>query len=318
MSAHHHPHSHDRPHDHRLSSSRRTLLGAVVFTAGFACIEAVGGWVSGSLALISDAGHMVTDSLALAMGALAAWAAAQPPSTRHSFGWQRAEVMGAFINALAMVAVVVFIATEAVGRLRDPVPVNGGLVTLIAAIGLAINLAVFRLLHGGEQDLNVRAATLHVLGDLLGSVGALVAGLVVYWTGWNPIDPLLSLLICALLMASTLKLLLEVVHTLMEGVPHGIDLNRVGDSMTAVAGVQEIHDLHIWGLSSGNSYLSAHVVVDRLEDWPEVLSALNRLLCERQGVRHITLQPEPPSHRIRTPQDPYTAGHRGQCAAAEA
>ncbi len=157
-----------------------------------------------------------------------------------------------------------------------------------------------------------------MLGDLLGSVGALVAGLVVYWTGWNPIDPLLSLLICALLMASTLKLLLEVVHTLMEGVPHGIDLNRVGDSMTAVAGVQEIHDLHIWGLSSGNSYLSAHVVVDRLEDWPEVLSALNRLLCERQGVRHITLQPEPPSHRIRTPQDPYTAGHRGQCAAAEA
>ena len=201
--------------------------------------------------------------------------------------------MAALANGLFMLVVVGSIAYHAVERLRQPHEVAGGIVMVVAALGLVVNLVVARILHGGEQNLNTRAALLHVLGDLLGSVAALLAGIVVTLTGWNPIDPLLSLLICALILVSSMRLLRDVLHVLMEGVPPYIDLPEVGRAMAAVPGVHSIHDLHIWTLSSGLVALSAHVVIDDMRQWTRVLSDLQRLLKERYAIEHVTLQPEP-------------------------
>ncbi|WP_163144116.1 cation diffusion facilitator family transporter, partial [Arhodomonas sp. KWT] len=186
---HDHRHGHGHDHDHTPSSGRALLIG-LVLTGGFALVELVAGWLSGSLALIGDAGHMVTDSLALGLGALASRLSQRPPSERHSFGFQRAEIVGALVNAGFMLVVVAWIAYEAVQRLIHPVEVQGGMVLVVAAIGLAMNVVVLRVLHGGEQNLNTQGAILHVLGDLLGSVAALASGLVIALTGWFPIDPL--------------------------------------------------------------------------------------------------------------------------------
>ena len=260
---------------------------------GFAVVEALGGWWADSLALLSDAGHMVSDATALGLAAFAAWVAQQPPSARHSYGLVRAEAVAALANGLFMLVVVGSIAYHAIERLRQPHEVDGGIVIVIATLGLVVNLVVVRILHSGEQNLNTRAALLHVLGDLLGSVAALLAGIVVTLTGWNPIDPLLSLLICALILASSMRLLRDVLHVLMEGVPPYIDLPEVGRAMAAVPGVRSIHDLHIWTLSSGLVALSAHVVIDDMRQWTRVLSDLQRLLKERYAIEHVTLQPEP-------------------------
>ncbi|MGH8497010.1 MAG: cation diffusion facilitator family transporter [Gammaproteobacteria bacterium] len=281
-------------HEHRRHvAGGGRLLAALVFTAAFALVEAVGGWLSGSLALIGDAGHMLTDSSALAIGALAVWFARRPPSHRHSYGLQRAEVIGALINALFMVAVVVAIGMAAVQRLQSPQPINALAVMVIASIGLLVNAGVAFLLSRGEQTLNIRAAMLHVLGDLLGSLGALAAGIVVYFTGWLPIDPILSLFICVLILVSSFRLLRDVVHVLLEGVPREIDYHEVGRAMARVEGVNEVHDLHIWTLSSVSYSLSAHVRVGDMADWPAVLDRLSSVLAERFGIEHVTLQAEP-------------------------
>ncbi|RMD71268.1 MAG: cation transporter [Gammaproteobacteria bacterium] len=266
---------------------------ALGLTLSFAFIEALGGWWAGSLALISDAGHMVTDATALGLAALAAWIARRPPSPRHSYGLGRAEVLAALLNALFMLALVAGITVAAIRRLQHPQPVMGEAVMAIAALGLAINLAVAWTLSRGEQTLNVRAALLHVLADLWGSVAALLSGAIIYFTGWTPIDPLLSFLICLLILYSSLKLLREAVHVLMEGVPLHIDLAQVGRAMAGVEGVLSVHDLHIWSLSSGKVALSAHVVLDDLSRWPRLLPRLQNLLRERFGIDHVTLQPEP-------------------------
>lgn len=271
----------------------RSLLWAFCFTLGLALIEAVGGWWAGSLALLGDAGHMFSDTTALGLAALAAWVARQPPSLRHSYGLVRAEAVAALFNGFFMVAVVMGITWQAVQRLQEPVPVAGGTVIAIAAAGLVVNLIVFRMLHAGEKTLNVRAALLHVLGDLLGSVAALISGVVIYSTGWTAIDPLLSFFICALILFSSLRLLREVLHVIMEGVPHYLDLRQVGSTMAAVAGVAEVHDLHIWTLASGRVALSAHVVIHDMAQWDALLDELRHLLREQYDIEHVTLQPEP-------------------------
>ena len=278
-------------HDHHTGSRR--LIVSLVFTTGFAVVEAVGGWLSGSLALLSDAAHMATDSSALALGALAAWIARKPPSQRHSYGLQRAEVIGALVNALLMVAVVVAIFMAALRRLDAPQPVDGGIVIVIAFLGLAVNAAVAWILTRGTRTLNVRAALLHVLGDLLGSVGALAAGVVIYVTGWLPIDPILSMFISVLILASSFRLLYDVTHVLLEGVPRQLDYEAVGRAMAGVHGIEEIHDLHIWALSSMSFSLSAHVRIADMDDWPAVLGRLSELLSREFSIEHVTLQPEP-------------------------
>jgi len=284
---------HDHVHHRRGSGHLRPLVWGLVITFVFAMVEAVGGWLSGSLALLGDAGHMATDSLSLALGAVAALLARRPADRELSFGWGRAEVLAAIVNAVFMLLIVIGIGYAAVDRLRDPQPVAGGTVMLIAFIGLLVNVLVAWTLQRGEQTLNIRGALLHVMGDLLGSVAALVAGSVIYFTGWTPIDPLLSLLICVLILFSSLRLLRDAVDVLMERVPRELSLPVVGETLATVEGVRSVHDLHIWRLDSSTISLSAHIVVDDLQAWPAVLERLRQALIVRFGIDHITLQPEP-------------------------
>jgi len=242
---------------------------------------------------------MATDGAALGLAALAAWAARRPASAKHSFGLGRAEMFAALANSLVMLVVVVLLAVEAFARFEHPVPVRGGAVSAVAAAGLAINLLVARLLSGGAHNMNTRGALLHVLGDILGSVAALASGLVIAVTGWTPIDPLLSLFIAVLLVASSLRLLRDAVHALMEGVPPELSLPEVGTAMAAVPGVVSVHDLHIWMLSGERVSLSAHVVVEDLARWEDTLRELQHLAAERFRIDHVTLQPEPQRRVLR-------------------
>jgi cobalt-zinc-cadmium efflux system protein len=284
---HHQPH-----HHHHHGGGGLSLRISVGLTLCYALVEAMGGLWSGSLTLLGDAGHMFTDAVALGLAATAAWLATRPPSARHSWGLGRAEVVAALANALFMVALVGMIAVEAIARLRTPGAVNGGAVTLIAAVGLVINGAVAWVLSRSESTLNVRAALLHVIGDLLGSVAALVAGAVIWLTGWTPIDPILALGVCLLILSSTLRLLIESLQVVMEGVPAHLDLPEVGRAMAGVEGVRSVHDLHIWTVASGQVALSAHVVIHDLRGWRPVLESLNHLLHDRFRIEHTTLQPE--------------------------
>ena len=286
-----HTHTHELPHRHH-AGKHLSFFWPVALTLGFACVEAIGGWLTGSLALLGDAGHMFSDSAALGLAWLASWIALKPPSRRHSYGLARAEVIVALINGLLMLAVVGGIVLEAVQRLTHPQPVAGGEVLLIAFVGLLINVAVAWHLHHGHDDINSRAALLHVMGDLLGSLAAMAAGAVIYFTGWTRIDPLLSLLISALILVSTFNLLREALHVLMEGVPFHLDLHQVEHAMSDMPGVVSVHHVHIWTLSSGRVALSAHVVVHDLHGWMQVLPALRAMLDERYGINHVTLQPE--------------------------
>lgn len=283
-------HSHE--HHGSPATGLRRLVLALILTLGYAVIETMGGLWSGSLALLGDAGHMFSDGAALAVAVFAAWLARRPPSRWHTYGLVRAEVIAALFNSLLMLAVVTGIVIEAIDRLQQPRPVPGMAVMVVAAIGLGVNMLVLTALSHGEQDLNTRGAVLHVLGDLLGSVAALMAGAVIYFTGWMPIDPLLSLVICALILFSTLRLLRESLHVLMEGVPRHLDVTSVGRQLAAIPGVRSVHDLHIWTPAAGRAALSAHVVVDDLTEWMTILDAIRSMLLARFGIDHVTLQPE--------------------------
>lgn len=287
-----HTHDHSAHHDHTPSTQGNTWRWALLLTLGFAVVEAIGGWWFNSLALLGDAGHMFSDGVALGLAAVAAWISRRPPSAQHSYGLMRAEVIAALLNSLLMMVVVIGIVVEAIKRLQQPQSVSGAAVMSIALIGLVINIIVALVLSRGEHNMNTRAALLHVIGDLLGSVAALIAGAVIYYTGWMPIDPILSLVICALILYSTLRLLRDALHVLMEGVPPHLDLRAVGKSLANVNGVSSIHDLHIWMLSSGMPALSAHVVLAQMTDWTRILNEMRNLLRQRYGIDHVTLQPE--------------------------
>jgi cobalt-zinc-cadmium efflux system protein len=296
------------PHDHAVDSldSGEThthhhlghegasggLIAALLLTLAFAAVEAGVGWWAGSLALMADAAHMVTDSSALGLAAAAAWLARRPPSLSHSYGLVRAEVLAALFNGVLMLALIGFIVHEAIQRFGAPHDIAGGAVVGVAAIGLGVNLAVAWVLHRGEQTLNSRAALLHVMGDALGSVAAIASGVVILTTGWTPIDPLLSLFVALLILVSALRLLREVLHVLMEGVPSRIHLDAVGHDLAALPGVVRVHDLHVWTLSSGTVALSAHMELRDLADWPHLLAAAREALSRQHGITHVTLQPE--------------------------
>lgn len=273
-------------------SSERALFTALSLTTGFALVEAIAGWWSGSLALLGDAGHMITDSLALALSGVAALLTRRPATSRHTFGFQRSEVVGGLANAAFMLALVAWIGYEAVQRLQNPQPVTGIAVLVVAALGLAVNLVVLRVLHGGERTLNTRGAILHVVGDLLGSIAALASGLVITLTGWLPIDPILSLLISALILVSTARLLRDSLHVVMEGVPPHIELREVGQQLARIDGVVDVHDLHVWTIASNRHALAAHVTLESLERWPQQQKLMEQMLQERFGIQHVTLQPE--------------------------
>ena len=283
-------------HDHRhraggATGNRRALSIALALTAGFALVEAVGGWYSGSLALLSDAGHMITDAAALGLALFADAVARRPPSRRASYGYGRAEVLAAFVNAIAMLAVVAGIAIEAFRRLLDPAPVAGGWVVGIALAGLVVNLLAAWVLARAAGSLNTRGALLHVMGDLLGSLAAIVAGGVIVATGWTPIDPLLSLAVALLILRSTWQLLKQSTGVLMEGVPTHLDYDAIGRSLAALPGVTDVHDLHIWHMTSEGIALSAHLSLARSDDWLATLAHAKRILASDYGIRHATLQP---------------------------
>ncbi len=310
MSAHDHAHGHAHGGDTR----RPAFLLALAVTLAYALIELAGGIWSGSLALTSDAGHMFSDALALALAAGAAWLARRPPGAKHSYGLARAEVIGATLNGLIMLAIIVFLVVEAVHRLldADPQPINALAVMAIAAVGLIVNAGVAFILSRGHRDLNVRGALVHVMGDLVSSIAALIAGAVIYATGWLTIDPILSLVIAMLILIATLRLLRDTLHVLMEGVPAAVDFEQIGGALAAVRGVSRVHDLHVWSIGSDRAALSAHLEIERLEDWPAILAASQAVLRERFGVDHVTLQPEL-VHGLRLPrQAPVTLWPRGQ------
>ncbi|MFM9154929.1 MAG: cation diffusion facilitator family transporter [Polynucleobacter victoriensis] len=300
-SAHHasHLHAHkrgDAQHLHyRETHQKGILLTALVLTFTFAGIEAFAGFWANSLALISDAGHMVTDAASLGLALLAQIIARRPPSVKNSFGFGRAESLAAFINGLAMLALVIWIGAEALTRFNTPHEVQGQTVTIVAIIGLCINLVVAWVLSKDKKSVNTKAALVHVMGDLLGSVAALIAGVVIQYTGWMQIDPILSLFVCFLVLRSTIEVLRESYHFLMEGVPHHIDYVQVGHDLRAVDGVLAVHDLHVWEMSPGHPALIGHLEIRDLQDWPITLEKINKMLREKHEIDHVTLQPEMPS-----------------------
>lgn len=288
---------HHHHHGPNASSGGAPLFLALLLTLAFSAVEALVGFQSASLALLGDAAHMLTDSASLGLAAFAAWLARKPPSQRHTYGYGRVETLAALGNVLLMGVLVGALGLAAVRRLLEPAAIDGQAVTLVAALGLALNLGVAYLLAHGEQTMNTRGALLHVLGDLLGSVAALASGAVVMWTGWTPVDPLLSLFICLLLVASSLRLLRDVLRALMEAAPDHLSTARIGRRLAALPGVVSVHDLHVWTLSSNRVALSAHLVVHSFEDWPRVLAAARHAL-EHEGIAHATLQPEAATGRI--------------------
>jgi cobalt-zinc-cadmium efflux system protein len=295
----HEHHAGDAHHRHVTENRSLKVLGWSVFlTLGFAGVEVGAGFWSNSLALISDAGHMLTDAMALALALMAQYLAKRPPSAKNSFGFGRSEALAAFVNALIMLAVIAWISTEAIHRLSNPEAVQGGTVFVVAFLGLLVNLLVAWVLSHDRTSLNARAAMVHVMGDLLGSVGAIAAGAVIYYTGWLPIDPLLSLFVSVLLLKSTIGVLLDSYHFLMEGVPHHIDYLAVGIDIESTEGVLSVHDLHVWEMSPGQPALIGHVEVQSLQEWPGVLRRIKDMLLAKHGIDHITMQPEPTGQLI--------------------
>jgi cobalt-zinc-cadmium efflux system protein len=290
--AHGHGHGHDAA---ERALATRALWVALVLTAGFAVVEAVGGWLAGSLALISDAGHMATDAAAFIVALIAQRVSRRPPSQSASYGYARAEVLAAFINALAMLGLVVWIAVEAARRLLAPAPVQGTTVMAVAVAGMAVNVVVAWMLSRASGNINARGALLHVFGDLLGSVAALIAGAVVYATGWTPIDPILSVVVALLILRSTWELLQQSSAVLLERVPTHLSYVDIGRALAALPGVTGVHDLHVWHLTAERAALSAHLTLADGRGWPATLATARRLLRERYGIDHVTLQPTWPA-----------------------
>jgi cobalt-zinc-cadmium efflux system protein len=282
-------------HDHGLGAIRheRPLAWALGLTGGFLVVELVGAWWTHSLALLSDAAHMATDTLALAIALVAVRLSRRPPDAQRTFGYVRLEAIGALANGALLFLVAAYILWQAVGRLRHPEPVATTGMIVVAALGLGINLLAMRLLKAGSgESLNVRGAYLEVWSDMLGSVAVLAGAGVILATGWLRVDPILAVLLGLWVLPRTWALVRDALHILLEGVPRGMALEAVREAMQAVAGVDSIHDLHVWSLSSRQPSLAAHVVVAGEADANAVRVALARMLEARFALHHVTLQME--------------------------
>jgi cobalt-zinc-cadmium efflux system protein len=258
-----------------------------------AVVEAVGGWLTGSLALLSDAGHMWTDVSALGLALLAAWFAARPANRKRTYGYARLEILSALVNGVLLVAITVFIVVEALARFKNPVAVQLGPMALVASIGFGANLLALGLLHAGHS-LNARAAFLHVLGDALSSLGVLVGALVMRLMGWFWVDPLISIAISAVVVVGSWRVLREAVDVLLETVPPHVDMDGVEALLCEIPRVNGVHDLHVWTVGAGMVALSAHLIVDdpAVCDSDGILAVAKRSLVERFGIDHSTLQIE--------------------------
>lgn len=291
-----HSHSHGHGHGHGASygaENRKRLKIVLGLVTVYLVAEVVGGLLTNSLALLADAGHMLSDAGALALSLFAMWVARKPPTAKHTYGYYRTEILAALVNGATLVAISVYVVVEAVQRLGQPAEVQGGLMMAIATGGLAVNLAGLWILNAGKSEsLNVRGAWLHVLTDALGSVGAMAAGGMIWAFGWAWADPAASILISLLLLYSAWALLNEAVSVLMEGAPGHVDVDQVRDAIRAVRGVEAVHDLHVWTITSGMVALSGHVVVGEQDYSPATLMRIREPLHERFGIDHVTLQLE--------------------------
>ncbi|HEV8630671.1 MAG TPA: cation diffusion facilitator family transporter [Thermoanaerobaculia bacterium] len=292
---HFHPHSAAGARSDRRGSRRR-LAVTLALVVGYMGAEIVGGWLTNSLALLADAGHMLSDAAALALSLFALWIGdRRPPSALRTYGYYRAEILAALANGAALVAIATLVAADAVARLRAPPAVHAGGMLAVAAGGLVVNAVSLALLHGSrDESLNLRGAWLHVWTDALGSVQVMVAAALVWWLGWRWADPVASLLIALLVVWSAWGLLREAVAVLMEAAPGHIDVEAVRAAILDVGAVAAVHDLHVWSIASGFECLSAHVVAEGEGQRDELLDELRAMLFARFGIDHITIQLEPP------------------------
>lgn len=290
--AHDHEHGH-APADHLRELGRRRLLLVLAITAIFTVVEAVGGWIANSLALLADAGHMLSDVAALGLAAFALWFARRPATAARTYGYLRIEILAALLNGVTLVLIALAIFWHAWHRLRFPEPVDGGLMLAVAAAGLIVNLIAAALLHtSSTHNLNLRGAYLHVMGDLLGSVGAILAALLILATGWLPADPIISMAVATLILIGSWRLIRESVDVLLEAAPRHIDLAAVHHAILGVSGVDEVHDLHVWTLTSGYLAMSGHAVIRQPERYKQILEAIHDTMHDRFGISHVTVQVE--------------------------
>lgn len=269
------------------------MAAAFFLTAGFMVAELVGGLLANSLALIADAGHMVSDAAALGLGLIAMWMASHPHTERRTFGFHRAEILAALANGALLMALSLLLMWQAFARLQTPQQIESGLMLVVAVLGLVVNVGAMHILGGHRHDnLNVKSAFLHVVGDAVGSAGVIVAGLVIRFTGWTPIDSMVSVFIAILILWSGFGLVRETVSVLLESSPRHLDADALRRDLLELEGVRDVHDLHIWTVTSGFISLSCHCEVASSEVADDVLRLATALLRERYGIRHVTIQPE--------------------------
>ncbi|MDQ3791735.1 MAG: cation diffusion facilitator family transporter [Actinomycetota bacterium] len=273
------------------SQNRRALTVALVITATYTVAEFIGGILTGSLALLADAAHMLSDNFSLGLALFAFWLSAKPPTPERSFGYKRAEILAALFNGVTLVAISIWIFYEAYRRFQDPPEILGGWMMAVAVVGLVVNVAAALVLSRSENEsLNVQGALRHIIADLLGSVGVIAAAGVILLTGWLYADPIISVVLGILVLGSSWKLLRDSTNILLEQAPRGIDPNEVGRKMVGVEGVEEVHDLHIWEITSGFPALAAHVLVGQATDCHERRRELEKVLYREFAIEHTTLQ----------------------------
>ena len=293
-----HPHSHShapgQAHSHRHDTNERRMGLAALLTGLFIGAEIAGGIVSGSLALLADAGHMLTDFASLSLAWFGFRLARRPADWIRTYGFDRFQVLIAFVNGLALFVIAAWIIYEAYERLSSPQPVAGGIMVIVAVLGLLVNIAAFALLHGADRkNLSVRGAAIHVLGDLLGSVAALVAGAVILLTNWTPIDPLLSVLVALIIVRSGWQVVKESGHILLEGAPSELDTRRIGpDLVASVPGVVGVHHLHVWSITQERRMVTLHACVEEDRDGDEMVKAIKQRLHARFSLDHATVEIE--------------------------
>jgi cobalt-zinc-cadmium efflux system protein len=293
--AHDHGHDHAHDHHHGGDENNASRIGiAALLTGGFMLVELGGGIVSGSLALLADAGHMLSDFGALALAWIGFRMARRPATLQRTFGFRRFPVLAAFVNGMALFLVAAWIVYEAIVRLNDPHPITSGLMLWIAVGGLIVNLMSFAVLHGADRNnLNVRGALLHVAGDLLGSLAAIIAAVIIMTTGWTAADPILSVLVALIILRSAWSVTAQSAHILLEGAPAGVDLHHVIHDLTDhVEGVTDIHHAHLWSLDGRRSMMTLHARIKETASGPEVIARIKARLSEAHGISHATVEIE--------------------------
>lgn len=310
----HSGHDHGAGHVHGSTDKKRVLIAACL-TGGFMIAEAFGGILTGSLALLADAGHMLADSIALGLAWYAFHLAGRPATVRLTYGFGRVKTLVAYTNGIAIFVIALWIVYEAWGRLQAPAPVLGGPMLAVAILGLLVNIGSFFVLHGGDREsLNMRGAILHVLGDLLGSAAAIVAALVILATGWTPIDPILSVLVSLLILYTAWSLMREAAHVLLEGVPPSLDRDLIARDIEAtIQGVREVHHMHVWSLDGTSNMATLHACLDEGVDAHQAVSAVKKRLASEHGISHATVEPE--FGQCADDGDEHGHGHEHEAAA---